>query len=53
MHPKDDTVTFPLVDVNRVLQPHENALVLTLGVGGFDVRRILVDPGSSTTSCKC
>ena len=43
----DDIVTFPLVDVNRVLQPHENALVLTLGVGGFDMRRILVDPGSS------
>ena len=26
---------------------HEDALVLTLGVDGFNVRRILVDPGSS------
>ena len=45
--PIDDIVTFPLVDSNRVLQAHEDALVLTLGVGSFDVRRILVDLGSS------
>ena len=30
-----------------MLQPYEDALILTLGVGGFDVRRILVDLGSS------
>ncbi|RVW71438.1 hypothetical protein CK203_057569 [Vitis vinifera] len=28
-------------------QPHRDALILTLGVGNHDVRRILVDPGSS------
>nr|CAN68292.1 hypothetical protein VITISV_044076 [Vitis vinifera] len=33
--------------VNRVLQLYEDALVLTLGVGKFDMRRLLVDPGSS------
>ncbi|XP_034709008.1 uncharacterized protein LOC117932080 [Vitis riparia] len=27
--------------------PHRDALILTLGVGDFDVKRILVDPGSS------
>ena len=43
----DGTVTFPLIDVNWVLQPHEDALVLTLGVGEFDVKRILVYPGIS------
>nr|CAN66079.1 hypothetical protein VITISV_018658 [Vitis vinifera] len=32
VRPIDDIVTFPLVDSNRVLQPHEDALVLTLGV---------------------
>lgn len=30
-----------------VLQPHQDALILTLGIGDFNVRRILVDPGSS------
>ncbi|RVX06319.1 hypothetical protein CK203_027529 [Vitis vinifera] len=29
------------------LQPHRNALILSLEIGDFDVRRILVDPGSS------
>ena len=30
-----------------MLQPHEDALVLTLRVGEFDVKRILVYPGIS------
>lgn len=29
-----------------MILPHEDALVLTLGVDGFDVRRILIDLGS-------
>ena len=41
----DDTITFPPIGANRVLQTHENALILTLGVSGFDVRRVLVNPG--------
>ena len=48
MRPIDGIVTFPPVDANRILQLHEDDLVLTLGVGGFDVSRVLVDPGSST-----
>nr|CAN82058.1 hypothetical protein VITISV_010874 [Vitis vinifera] len=48
MRPVDDIVTFPFVKASRVLQPHEDALVLTLGISGFDVRRVLIDPGSST-----
>lgn len=43
----DGIITFPPVNLNRVLQPHEDALVLTLGINGFDVRMILVDLGSS------
>lgn len=50
--PIDDTITFPPVDSNWVMRPHEDGLVLTLGVGGFNVRRILVDLGNSLTSCK-
>lgn len=47
VHLIDDTIIFPLMDVKWVLQPHEDTLTLTLRVGGFDVRRILVDLGSS------
>ncbi|RVX19369.1 hypothetical protein CK203_008851 [Vitis vinifera] len=47
IHPIDGTIVFPAVDPARVLQPHRDALILTLGVGDFDVKRILVDPGSS------
>ena len=52
VHPVDDIIIFPPIDVNWVLQPHEDALILTLGVGGFDVRRILVDLGSSVDLLK-
>ena len=47
MRPIDEVITFPSIDLNRVLQPHQYALILTLGINDFDVRRILVDPGSS------
>ena len=47
IHPIDGTIVFPTVDPAQVLQPHRDALILTLGVGDFDVKRILVDPGSS------
>ncbi|XP_034709005.1 uncharacterized protein LOC117932077 [Vitis riparia] len=46
-HPIDGTIVFPAIDPTRVLQPHRDALVLTLGVGDYDVKRILIDPGSS------
>ena len=45
--PIDEIITFPPVDLNWVLQPHENALILTLGINNFNVRLILVDPSSS------
>ena len=47
IHPIDATIVFPAVDPAQVLQPHRDALILTLGVKDFDVKRILVDPGSS------
>ena len=34
-------------DKRRTIQPHDNALVVTLRIGGFDVKRVLVDPGSA------
>ncbi|XP_034686681.1 uncharacterized protein LOC117915227 [Vitis riparia] len=45
--PIDGTIIFPPVDPTRILQPHRDALILSLEMGDFDMRRILVDPGSS------
>ncbi|KAL6337612.1 hypothetical protein AAG906_037205 [Vitis piasezkii] len=45
--PIDGTIIFPPVDPTRTLQPHRDALILSLDIGDYDVRRILVDPGSS------
>ena len=45
-HPIDGTIIFPPVDPTQILQPHRDALILSLEIGDFDVRRILVDPSS-------
>ena len=29
------------------IQPHDNTLVVTLRIGGYDVKRVLVDQGSA------
>ena len=33
-------------DKVRTIQPHDDALVVTLRIGGYDVRQMLVDQGS-------
>ena len=43
----DGPITFPPINSNWVILPHEDALVLTLGVNDFDVHKILVNPRSS------
>ena len=45
--PIDDPISFPPINPNKVIVPHYVALVLTLCINGFDVHRVLVDPGSS------
>ena len=34
-------------DKIRTVQPHNDALVVTLRIGGYDVKRVLVDQGSA------
>ena len=41
-------ISFPPINPNRVIVPHYDELVLTLCISGFDVHRVLVDPGSAT-----
>ncbi|KAL6319783.1 hypothetical protein AAG906_036842 [Vitis piasezkii] len=45
---EDGPITFPPINSNWVILPHEDAPVLTLGVNDFDVHIILVNPRSST-----
>ena len=42
----EDPISFPRVNMNRVIMPHHDALVLTLCINNFDVHRVLVDLGS-------
>ena len=44
--PIDGPISFPPVNWNRVIVAHYDELVLTLFINGFDVHRVLVDPGS-------
>lgn len=39
---------FSFSDEDKVgtMQPHDDALVVTLRIGGYDVKRVLVDQGS-------
>ena len=41
------TLGFSEEDKTRTIQPHDDALVVTLRIGGYDVRRVLVDQGSA------
>ena len=34
-------------DMVGTIQPYDDALVVTLRIGGFDVKRVLVDQGSA------
>ena len=51
--PKKARVERPLVmgfsDEDKIgtIQPHDDALVITLRIGGYDVKRVMVDQGSA------
>ena len=40
-------LSFSNEDRVGTLQPHDDALVVTLRIGGYDVKRVIVDQGSS------
>ncbi|GFY88776.1 hypothetical protein Acr_06g0007160 [Actinidia rufa] len=42
-----ECITFSRADLERVQHPHSDPLVVQLRIGGYDVKRILVDTGSS------
>uniref|UniRef100_A0A2N9HPE1 Uncharacterized protein n=1 Tax=Fagus sylvatica TaxID=28930 RepID=A0A2N9HPE1_FAGSY len=42
-----EQIIFTNQDLEGVQVPHSDALVVTLRIGEFDVKRILIDPGSS------
>ena len=52
-NPKRVRVELPLVmgffDEDKIgtIQPHDDALVITLRIGGYDVKRVMVDQGSA------
>ena len=46
--PMDGPLSLPPINPTRIITPHYNALVLTVCINGFDVHRVLVDPGSAT-----
>jgi len=41
-------LSFSDEDKAGTLQPHDDALVVTLRIGGYDVKRVLVDQGNDT-----
>ena len=45
--PVDGPISFPPINLTQVITPHYDALVLTVCINGFDVHRVLVDPGSA------
>ena len=47
--PKRARLERPLVMEDKIetIQPHDDALVITLRIGGYDVRRVMVDQGSA------
>ncbi|KAK2996935.1 hypothetical protein RJ639_026503 [Escallonia herrerae] len=42
------TITFSDDDSNGIKTPHDDPLVITIKAGNFDVKRVLIDNGSST-----
>ena len=42
---EDESIDFTGIDLRDTIQHHENALVVTLWIEGFDVKRVMIDQG--------
>ena len=42
---EDESIDFTRKDLMDTIQPHEDALVVTLRIGDFDVKRVMIDQG--------
>lgn len=42
----EEAISFGEADLEGTIQPHEDALVITARMSGFDVRRVMIDQGS-------
>ena len=42
------TLSFLKEDKSGTIQPHDDALLITLRIGDYDVKRVMVDSGSAT-----
>ena len=45
--PIEGPISFPPVNLNRIIVPRYDALVVTLCINGFDVHMVLIDSGSA------
>ena len=41
-------LSFSDVDKQGTIQPHDDALVVTFRIGGYDVKRVMINQGSAT-----
>ena len=47
VHQIDGLISFPPINLARVITPHYDAIILTLCINNFDVHKVLVDLGSA------
>ena len=40
-------LSFSDADKQGTIQPHDDALVVTLRIGGYDVKRVMIDQGNT------
>ena len=46
--PDEQAITFTDEDASRIHHPHDDAIIITLLIADYSIRRVLVDNGSST-----